>query len=356
MPEFAIAGLPVGPDHPPYVIAEAGVHHYDSLELAKAHVLQARIAGVQAIKFQTYTAKRLTTHWAELYWKDPTFKTQFEVFAAKRGLSHPEYAELVAYAQGLGITFLSTPFDTDSADLLAEFEMAAYKIASADLTNRPLLDHVARKGKPVLLSTGASTFEEIAAAAATVAEAGAPLALLHCSLAYPTPVAQANLGRIRRLAERFGASTVIGYSDHTQPQLSEVACPAAVALGARVIEKHFTLNKHLGGDDHYHAVDAEGLKRLVRDCADAFRMCQGDAEITEVERAARSYARRSIVAARDLPAGTVVQLTDLDFKRPGTGLSPTEVDQVVGRRLLAAVPYDGLLLAENLAAADSPAA
>lgn len=340
--QFTIDGIEVGHDHAPYVIAEAGVHHYDSLEMAKEYIRAARIAGVASIKFQTYTADGLVANWAPVYW-DTKEKTQYEVFSKKKGFSQEQYAELIAYAQEVGVTFLSTPFDAKSADMLNELGMAAFKIASADLTNIQLVKQVARYGKPVLLSTGASTYEEIADTVKQIAPINPHISLLHCSLSYPTPLKDANLLRLHELAKRF-PDVVLGYSDHTQPHHSENPCPLAVALGARVIEKHFTLNTFLDADDHYHAVDVEGLKRLQKNCKEAFQMCSPAREMTDKEHAAREKARRSIVAARDLPAGHVVSMDDLAFKRPGTGLAPGEADKLIGKKTTRAVGYDELLL------------
>jgi N-acetylneuraminate synthase len=347
MPGFEVETHRIAADCPPYVIAEAGVHHYGSIEYAKAYILQARIAGVQAIKFQTYTADKLVTNWAELYWNDPRYKTQYDVFKEKLGFTRDQYAELMRYARELGVTFLSTPFDLDSATMLNELGMPAIKIASADLTNFPLLDHVARFGRPVMLSTGAATFDEIEQAVRVVHAHHDQLVLLHCSLAYPTPVAAANLRRLEKLGQRF-PSILFGYSDHTQPGESELACPMAVALGARVVEKHFTLNTALAGDDHYHAVDADGLKRLMKNCRDAFDMLGAGEEVTSVEAAARRSARRSIVAARPLKAGAVLSREDLDYKRPGHGLAPSEAENILGKTLLVDIGYDALITPEQL--------
>ncbi|ABI57709.1 N-acetylneuraminate synthase family protein [Alkalilimnicola ehrlichii MLHE-1] len=348
MTELHIDGRAIGPNHPPYVIAEAGVHHYDSLELARAYVLEARKAGADAIKFQTYTADELVTRWAPLYWTDARFETQHQVFSTKRGLSPTEYRSLFDYARELGITPLSTPFDPASVDLLDGLGMAAFKVASADITHRPLLQDIAGKGKPVLLSTGAASMAEVRSALEVLESEGVPVALLHCSLAYPTPVDQANLSRLGLLAEQF-PGRVLGYSDHTPPRDSALPCPASVLLGARVIEKHFSLNRHLAGDDHYHSVDPDGLARLVRDCRDAWAMSRPAAEITAAEESARTQARRSVVAATDLPAGTTLAAGHLAYKRPGTGVPPTQAEDLIGRRLAVDLAHDELITPDKLA-------
>lgn len=345
---FAIGGIEIGDEHPPFVIAEAGVHHGNSVALAKQYIVAARIAGAHAIKFQTYKAAKLATRWAPAYWSTDGQVTQFEVFAERDKLNADEYKELVDFASSLGIIFLSTPFDSDSAGLLNGLGVPAFKIASADVTNAPLLKAVARFGKPVILSTGASTYDEVARAVEMISAGGAPVAVLHCSLAYPTPVGEANLRRIAALRERI-PNVVVGYSDHVRPQDSELPCPLAVALGARIIEKHFTLNKRSVGDDHYHAVDPDGLARLVENCRHAFEMTGAPVELGREEDAARKYARRSIVAARAVPAGKRLELSDVDFKRPGTGLPPTEVDSVIGRTTRRELREDELIRHEDLA-------
>jgi len=347
MPGFKIGDVAVGGTAGVYVVAEAGVHHYGSVDTAKAYIDAAAGAGAQAIKFQTYTADKLVTTWAPLYWDEPKYKTQHEVFHQKKALSTAEYVSLFEHAAKRGIAFLSTPFDIGSAQMLNDLGMPAVKLASADITNFPLIRAAAQFRKPILLSTGASTFEEVGAAVNLIRETHRDVALLHCSLAYPTPLRDANLRRIEALAERF-PDVVIGYSDHTQPGESELACPLAAFLGAKVVEKHFTLDRSLPGDDHYHAVDPEGLARLVENCAKAVMQSGSGAEMTEVEQAARTHARRSIVAARALSRGRVLSADDLDYKRPGHGLPPSQASSVIGRRLTRDVPYDGLITADML--------
>lgn len=345
--ELEIENHVIGDDHPPFIIAEAGVHHYNSVEIAKTLIVSAKIAGVDAIKFQTYTANRLATRWAPKYWSDESGETQYEVFAERDKLGKNDYIELSEFAGEVGIIFLSTPFDPDSAALLNDLNIPAFKIASADLTNYPLLKIVRSFEKPVILSTGASTFAEIEQSLAVISDCSAPVALLHCSLSYPTVVHDANLLRIQMLRERF-PDVVIGYSDHTQPQDSEMACPLSVALGARIIEKHFTLNKLLPADDHYHAVDQKGLANLVKNCADAYAMTKQCVEMTKSEEAARTYARRSIVAANSLPRGTVLSMSDIDCKRPGTGLSPNKIENILGKRITRNIDADELIKLEDL--------
>ncbi len=331
----------------PFIIAEAGVHHYNSVELAKTYILEAAVAGADAIKFQTYKADRIATVWAPTYWDDFSGRTQHDIFSHRSNLTRDDYQVLFQYASEVGIMLLSTPFDPDAASLLAEFDMSAYKIASADLTHYPLLEKVASFGKPILLSTGAATYEEVEQTVVFLNKLQAQFALLHCVLSYPTRIKDANLRRIAQLRAKFSAN-VIGYSDHTQPQDSILACPLSVVYGARIIEKHFTLNKLLDGDDHYHAVDANGLKQLVRDCHDAMIMTKPAEEVLDSELPARMYARRSIVAAKTLLVGTIITEADVDFKRPGTGLPPAKLTQILGQKLIKPLNSDDLIKLEDL--------
>jgi N-acetylneuraminate synthase len=348
-PSLTIGGRTVGDGHPPFVIAEAGVHHHNSVELAKRYILEARSAGADAVKFQTYQAEKLATRWAPTYWETSEPTTQFQVFATRSRLREEDYAALFAYAADVGIHLLSTPFDVEAATMLAGLGMVAFKVASGDLTHRPLLERIGGLGRPVLLSTGASTFAEVRVAVETLLSSGAPgIALLHCSLAYPTRLADANLRRIDALRALF-PDAVVGYSDHTVPAESELAGPLAVGRGAAIVEKHFTLDPLLSGDDHYHSVDPAGLARLVKNCSDAWRATAGFSEMTAAEGPAREGARRSIVAATDIPAGKTLEEADVDFKRPGTGLPPTSLHLVLGRRTARPLRADELITPDVLA-------
>ena len=348
-PSLMIGRQTVGPGHPPFVIAEAGVHHHNSVELAKQYILRARAAGADAVKFQTYRAEKLATRWAPTYWETAAPTTQFEVFAGRSRLSEEDYAALFSYAADVGIHLLSTPFDLESATMLAGLGMVAFKIASGDLTYPPLLELIGSLGRPILLSTGAATLDEVRLAVETLSSHGAPnVALLHCSLAYPTSMADANLRRIDALAAAF-PDMVIGYSDHTVPGESELACPLAVGRGASIVEKHFTLDPLQDGDDHYHSVDPAGLARLVKNCSDAWRATRGFREMTAAEEPAREGARRSIVAAIEIPCGKVLEEADVDFKRPGTGLPPTSLDLVLGKRTVRPLQADELITPDALA-------
>ena len=336
----------VGPDTPPYVIAEIGVNHEGSMDLAKRLIREAKAGGCHAAKFQTYKAARLASRHSPAYWdrsKEP-MASQFELFKKFDFFGEDEYRQLAAYCAEVGIDFASTPFDDDAIDFLDAL-MPYFKVASADLTNVPLLRRVAAKGKPVLLSTGASTLGEIDDALVELRGHGCPaVILLHCVLNYPTPNENAHLAMIKGLARAY-PDLLIGYSDHTIPDHSMTALVTAYLLGARVIEKHFTYDKTLGGNDHYHAMDQDDAQRLraqLKTVGDLLGPSEHKQPI-ETEARSRRFARRSLVAAKPLPAGTVIDESCLTYKRPGTGISPRSWDDVMGMRTVTDIEEDHVM-------------
>ncbi|NLX10168.1 MAG: acetylneuraminic acid synthetase [Chloroflexi bacterium] len=340
-----IDGKVIGPGQPTYVIAEAGVNHKGSLEAAHRMIDEARRAGADAIKFQTYKAEKLVTRTAPRYWDDPEASgTQYAIFKRSDAFGEAEYRALYEHARSVGITWLSTPFDLDAVRFLNELGMPAFKVASADLTNYPLLMAVAETDKPVLLSTGASTLPEVHASVDFLRRHGCrELSLLYCVLSYPTADEDAHLRRILTLQAAF-PDVPIGFSDHTIPDDCVIVPAAAVALGAHVIEKHFTLDRSLPGDDHYLSVDPTQLATMVRN----FRIIEkalGDPHfgVQLKEDAARSYARRSIVSAQFIPMGTRITPEMLIMKRPGTGIPPSEVPRLVGRTATVDIQPDTII-------------
>lgn len=353
-PSITLGARTVTAQGKPYVIAEIGVNHGGSLELAKRLIDLAKEGGADAAKFQTYKAATLASKHSPSYWdtsKEPT-RSQFELFKKYDGFGQAEYQALARHCQAVDIDFVSTPFDAASVDFLDPL-MPFYKIASADITNTPFLRQVAAKGKPVLLSTGASTLGEIDGAVATLRAAGCrDLVLLHCVLNYPTPNEQAHLRMMVGLKRAY-PEVVLGYSDHTLPDEAMTSLTTAHLLGAAVIEKHFTHDKTLPGNDHYHAMDVHDLRRFVQRMDLAHELL-GEGEHkqpTPTEAPARANARRSIVLARDVSAGQVLQESDLTYKRPGTGVSPLHWDEVIGRRAAHALEADHVLQWHDLAEA-----
>jgi N-acetylneuraminate synthase len=341
MASFCIGDRRVGSPGRPFVIAEIGVNHENDLQRAKTMVLEAARAGADAVKFQTYKAERLAAQDSPTYWNER--RTQRQYFQGYDHFGPDEYRELSRYCREVGVVFLSTPFDAGAVDLLEPL-VPAYKIASADITNLDLITRVSAKGKPVLLSTGASTVAEIARAVDTIMACGVTeVALLHCVLHYPTDFAEANLRSITYLRKAF-PDCVIGYSDHCKPDPGMSLLTAAALLGADVLEKHFTDDKSLPGNDHYHAMDAADLA-LLRANLDLVAVALGEERkyVGEREQQARRYARRSVVAAVDIPAGTRIEPCHLTCKRPCTGIPAEHLQFVIGRVANRQIPADTIL-------------
>ncbi len=323
------------------LIAEVGVNYYDiakklgisDMEAAKLMVEEAAKAGIHAVKFQTYKAGTLAAKASPYYWditEEPT-RSQYELFQKFDRFGYEEYKEISEYCNEIGIEFFSTPFDFESADYLDEL-MDVYKISSSDLSNLPFIEHQAKKNKPILLSTGASELSEIEAAVAAIRKHNEKeIVLMHCVLEYPTPYEDVNLNKIASLKEKF-PEFYIGYSDHTKPTPECDVIKTAYNLGAVCVEKHYTLDKTLKGNDHYHGMDPEDAKRILSGI-DKINMLRGNGEIRclDTELTARKNARRSIVSNVDIKAGTVVTENMLTFKRPGTGISPAKIDWVIGK-------------------------
>ena len=333
----------------PYIIAEAGVNHEGSMDIAKRLINEACEGGADAIKFQTYKADAIASKNSPAYWdikKEPT-KSQFELFQKYDTFWKSEYEELKKHCAKAGIEFLSTPFDVESAKFLNEL-MDVFKISSSDITNKPFIEYICRFGKPVILSTGASYLYEIQEAVSWIEKAGNPLALLHCVLNYPTPDENANLGIILDLRQRF-PDKIIGYSDHTLPKDMKTL-EVATMLGAAIIEKHFTHDKTLPGNDHYHAMDKDDLK-LFRSNLKRILELVGSCEKRSLpsEEPARKNARRSLVAKRDIQKGKIIEYDDLTWKRPAHGISPKFIDEVIGKKAIMNIDEDTILQWNHLA-------
>lgn len=335
----------------PVVIAEAGVNHLGDFDHARRLIEAAKRAGAHIIKFQTYKAEKLTTRNAPRFWswdgEVDKQGSQFDSYSKLDSFGESETRNLKSMCDEVGIEFMSTPFDPEAVDMLAKIGVGGFKVASCDITNHPLLRKIAEKHLPVLLSTGASDITEIREALEVLEQAGSgPVLIMHCTLTYPTPAEDANMQAISALRREF-PENLVGYSDHT---LGVRIAAASVMLGAVAIEKHFTYDKELPlSADHWLSADEAELRELVMAASELSQARGVDEKIVKAsEELARSNARRSCVAARDLKAGTIIRLEDLDFKRPGTGISPSDAEKVVGRKLLADLDYDDLILDEML--------
>lgn len=332
-----------------FVIAEAGVNHNGDPELARRLVDLAAEAGADAVKFQTFRADALVRKDAPKadYQKATTGSAegQYEMLR-KLELSEEAHRTLAAHCRARGIEFLSTPFDESAADLLERIGVARYKIGSGEITNLFLLRHIAAKKKPVILSTGMSTIDEVGAAVSALRAAGTTdLRLLHCVSDYPTRPEDMNLRVMETLRSRFGVP--VGLSDHTQ---GTAVALAAVALGAVAVEKHVTLDSGLPGPDHRASLEPADLRAMIRGIREVeAALGVPEKTLTSGEASTRQVARRSLVAAADLAPGTVLHQSNLAAKRPGTGISPMELDRVVGRKLRRAVSRDAILSWDDLA-------
>jgi N,N'-diacetyllegionaminate synthase len=330
---LAIGARTVGPGHPCFVIAEAGVNHNGDVALARRLIDVAKGAGADAVKFQTFEPDRLVAAGT------PKAAYQIATTGGEEGqlellrrlqLPRAEFESLAAYAESRGILFLSTPFDEGSADFLHHLGVPALKVPSGEITNHPFLAHVARLGRPLLISTGMSTLAEVAEALAVVRASGDPeVALFHCVTDYPASPADCNLRAMATMARAFGVP--VGWSDHT---LGLEISLAAVAAGAVLLEKHFTLDRTMPGPDHAASLEPQELTALVERVR-GIESALGDGLKRPMasEAANAALVRRSLHAARTIPAGHVLTAADLVALRPGTGVPPSIQSRLVGRPL-----------------------
>jgi len=338
---FEIGGRPVGPGEPVYVIAEAGSNHNRDLEIATRLVDVAAEAGADAVKFQTYSGSRIYST------KTPSFGT-----VAGTGKSPAELleeislprewqAKLAEHARERGIHFFSSPFDHEAVAELEALEVPAMKIASPEIVDLPLIRRAAEAGRPLLISTGMSSLEDVSEALNAATEGGAvAVALLQCTTLYPAPPGLANLRAMETLRAEFGVP--VGFSDHTTGTAVAIA---AAALGATVIEKHFTLDRTMDGPDHSFAIEPREFTEMVAGVRAATEALGDGAKTGPVPEEAENYrfARRSLIATRDLPEGTELDREMLTVKRPGFGIAPKHLEAVLGRPLTAAVEEDDVL-------------
>ena len=327
----------------PYIIAEAGVNHEGSMELAKRLIDEAVEGGAQAIKFQTYKADTIASKHSPYYWdlsKEPT-QSQHELFKKYDKFWKKEYEQLARYCEIINIEFMSTPFDVSSARFLNDL-MPVFKISSSDITNLPFIEFICDFNKPIILSTGASFLWEVQEAVDLIESKGNSLCLMHCVLNYPTKNKNANISTIREIAKKF-PDCIAGYSDHTLPESMDT-CLYAWLLGANVIEKHFTHDKTLKGNDHYHAMDKEDLK-LFWEKAQSVQTLLGQGKITSFpsEEPARKNARRSLVASCNILAGERIDSAHLTWKRPAHGISPREIKNVIGKKAIINIEEDEII-------------
>jgi len=344
MPTIDIHNKKIGDNYPCFIIAEAGVNHNGDLNLAKKMIAVAKKSGADAIKFQTFHADKVVIKTADKaeYQKATTGteESQYDMIK-KLELTDNEFSHLANYSRKKKILFLSTPFDKNSVDVLDEIGVPAFKISSGEITNFPLLTHIAKKSKPVILSTGMSTMDEVAGAVDLLKRNGAPqIAILHCVTSYPAEIQDLNLRVMDTLKNQFNLP--VGFSDHS---MGIIASIAAVAMGASIIEKHFTLKKTLPGPDHKASLNPKELLSLVNGIRqiEAARGT-GIKILTPCEQAIKKVARRSIVSAKTIRAGELIQDTMLEIKRPGTGIDPTCYNNLLNRKARVTIPKDTIIV------------
>lgn len=327
------------------IIAEAGVNHNGDMELARQLIDAAAQAGVDMVKFQTFSANRLVTHSASKaqYQSNSTDAAESQhKMLSRLELTRAMHEELIAHCLKRGIRFFSTGFDTESVDMLVELGIDCFKIPSGEITNLPYLRHIGKYGRPVILSTGMSRLDEVQSAVEILSKAGTAqkdITVLHCSTEYPTPMEDVNLSAMLTMGEALGVQ--FGYSDHTKG--IEVAI-AAVALGATVIEKHFTLSRELPGPDHKASLEPDELNAMVAAIRNIERaMGDGIKRPCQSEIPNMAVARKSIVAARKIQPGEMFSKENLVVKRPGSGMSPMLWDAVIGQRASRGYEPDELI-------------
>lgn len=334
------------------IIAEAGVNHNGDFDNAKKLILAASNAGANYVKFQTFKADKLVSIDAEkAEYQKANFNdggmTQYEMLK-KLEMSEEWHYELIKYAKECGIKFLSTGFDELSIDFLDSLNIDLFKIPSGEITNKPYLEHIAKKAKPIILSTGMATIEEIGEAIAILIEnkiTKEDITILHCNTEYPTPMNDVNLLAMNFIRDKFGVR--VGYSDHTEG----IEVPiAAVALGAKLIEKHFTLDKAMNGPDHKASLDPSELLKMVK----AIRNIEfaisgsGKKEVSESEIKNIIVARKSIHLKNAMKAGQQIHKKDLIMKRPGDGISPMKIETIIGKSIIQDLQKDHKLELKDL--------
>ncbi|MDP3696588.1 MAG: N-acetylneuraminate synthase [Candidatus Taylorbacteria bacterium] len=332
----------VGLNQPVFIVAEAGVNHNGELKLAKKLIDVAAQAGVDAIKFQTFDPKTLVTKnaaKAKYQTNDNGRESQYEMLE-KIMLPRKWHKELRNYAKKKGLIFLSTPFSKNDADFLIKLGVPAIKVSSSDANNIPYLTYIAAQNIPIILSTGMSDMEEIRESVKNILKMGNnKLIVLHCTTNYPTPFEEANIKAIPALAQEFGL--IIGFSDHT---LGIEAPIAAVAIGAKIIEKHFTLDKKLPGPDHKASLEPEELKKMTRSIRNIEKALGNGKKIPfPSEKKISNAARKSIIAIQNIKRGQIITADYIDIKRPGNGLSPKYYPEIIGAKAIKDIKADTLL-------------
>ena len=350
MKEFIIQDKYIGGDHPLFFIAEAGVNHNGSIDMGKQLIDIAVEAGADAVKFQTFRAEELNTKTApkSTYHIETTGsdgdQSWFDLLKTQE-MSKKMHVELIDYCTDKGIIFLSTPYDQKSADLLENFDVPAFKIASTDTSNIPLLSYIAKKGRPMILSSAMATMEEVELAVSTVRSEGLDeIAMLQCTGNYPAKLSDTNLRVMQTYEEKLNC--IVGYSDHTPDLINPVA---ATAMGAKVYEKHFTIDRSLPGPDHRMALELDELKQTIKAIRDTeLALGNSTKQVLESEKENRVKLRKSIVSKLNIKKDDIITMDMLSFKRPGHGIQPAELNNVIGKKAITDISEGTVLLFEMI--------
>jgi sialic acid synthase SpsE len=346
MRNIRIGNKLVGEGQPAFIIAEAGINHQGEMRYAKQLIDIAVFAGADAVKFQKRKVERiLTREGLDMpYANDNSFGKTYGEHKRVLELSDDDYYELKRYAEDKGIIFLASAWDEESADFLEELGVPAFKIASADMTNTPLLEHIAAKGKPIIISTGMSTMSEVEQAVNAVRKYNKQLALLQCTSTYPCQFGSINLRVMLAYKEKF--SCIIGYSGH---ELGISIPPVAVALGAKIIERHFTIDRTMKGSDHAASLEPGGLQKMIRDIRHTeAALGSSDKRLLEEEAPIRKKLAKSLVSTVAIPKGSIISRSMLTTKGPGTGISPARMDEVIGKRAARDLDEDVVIHEEDI--------
>ena len=339
MPTIHLGSQPVGSSHPVYVIAEIGINHQGDVEIAKKLIDEAATGGANAVKFQKRSIRRiLTQEGLDMpYENRNSFGKTYGEHKLALELSEADYAELFNYANDRNVDFIASGWDEESINFLDQLGVPFYKMASADLTNIPLLIHTAQKGKPMILSTGMADMSMVETAVKTIEPYGVDLAILQCTSTYPSVFEEINL-RVLKTFETTFPNAVIGYSGH---ELGIAITEAAVALGAKIVERHFTLDRTMKGGDHAASLEPGGFSKLVRDIRHIEAAMGGSQkQVQESEAPIFKKLAKSVVSADRIPAGTVITREMLTTKGPGTGISPARLEELVGKKVVCDIAAD----------------
>jgi N,N'-diacetyllegionaminate synthase len=348
--EFNIHDKKIGGKHPLFFIAEAGVNHNGSIGMGKQLIDIAVDSGADAVKFQTFKTENIITRKApkSTYHIETTGdddnQSWFDLLKTQE-MSKNMHVELIEYCNNQGIIFLSTPYDEESADLLEDLNVPAYKIASTDTSNIPLLKYIAKKGSPMILSSAMATMEEVELAVSAVRSEGMnEIAVLQCTGNYPAKLSDTNLRVMQTYKEKLNC--IVGYSDHTLDLINPVA---ATAMGAKVYEKHFTIDCSLPGPDHRMALEGDELKQTIKAIRDTESALGNPLkQVLESEKENRSKLRKSIVSKLNIIKDEIITMDMISFKRPGHGIQPVDLNSVIGKKALTDIPDGTVLLFEMI--------